>query len=406
VPPGGRLFLAGGAGEPASLAEGINTYASSLQDVELVSLPLRGVNPCRYVDAQMRGRLRARVFTFTPALTRPMADGRVEYVSVRHSEIPRLLADPAYRFDVAFLQGTLDGDGDLNLGLWADLAAPVIANSDVVVAELNPQLPATCGETKVHAVEIDYTTPGQLPPRGSVGSSAGPVAREIAANVARVVPDGATFQIGIGALADAVVAALGRRRDLGVHSGMISDAVVDLVRSGAVTGRRKELDTGKIVVTQCLGSQVLWDFVHQNESVELRPATYVHAEKTMRAFERFYALNFALEVDLQGRANSEWMAGSRVGAVGGQMDFMRSAARSPHGGAIVALPSTARRGAVSRIVPRIDDAYVTLDPTDVGIVVTEYGVADIRGLDVGKRDAKLAAIAHPSFRRHLLNAAR
>ncbi len=401
MPPGGRLFLAGGAGEPPSLADGLNAHASLLEDIELLSLPLRGVNAGRYADDSMRGRVRVKAFTFTPELSGPMAEGRVSYVPVHHSELPALLADPAHPFDVAFLQGSRAADGGVNLGLWADLAAPVVSNSALVVAELNPWLPLTYGETRVEPGDVDHLVAGQLPPRGAAPTTPGAVAREIAANVARVVPDGATFQIGIGTLADAVVAALGCRRELGVHSGMISDAVVELVRNGVVTGRRKEVDEGKIVVTQCLGSQRLWDFVHENPGVELRPATYVHAADTMRAFECFFALNFALEVDLQGRANSEWMAGTRVSALGGQGDFMRAAARSPRGGAVIGLASTAGRRTVSRIVERIPDSRVTLKAEDVEVIVTEHGVADLRGLRIEERASRIVAIADPAFRRRL-----
>lgn len=332
-----------------------------------------------------------------------MAEGRVEYVPVRHSAIPRLLQSPAFHFDVAFLQGTLGNDGAVNLGLWADLAAPVLANADVVVVELNPSLPRACGDTEMPASAISHVVSGALPPRGYAPRSATRIAREIADNVASVVTDGATFQIGIGALADAVAAGLRKRRDLGIHSGMISDAIVALVRDGVVNGRRKEIDAGKIVVSQCLGSRPLWDLVDDNRAIEVRSATYVHVDETMCAFERFFAINFALEVDLAGRANAEWMDEVRVGAVGGQLDFMRAAGRSPRGAAVVALPSTARDGSVSRIVSEIEDDHVTLQPPDVGIVVTEYGVADIRGLDVDERRRKLAAVAHPSFRAKLLN---
>jgi 4-hydroxybutyrate CoA-transferase len=393
--------LAGGAGEPPSLAEGLSAHADQLDDIEVVSLPLHGVNPIRYAAAAMTGHVRSRVFTFMPELTRPLAEGRVEYVPARHSSIPDLLRSSAFHFDVAFLQGTAGDNGGLNLGLWADLAAPVIANSELVVAELNPLLPRTFGQTRVNAADLDHVVNGELPPRRYAPGLATRLAAQIGDNVADVIPDGATFQIGIGRLADAVAARLGRRRDLGIHSGMISDAVVDLVRTGVVNGRRKEIDTGKIVVSQCLGSPLLWEFLDGNCMIQVQPASYVHVEDTMRAFERFFAINFALEVDLAGRVNAEWMGADRVGAVGGQLDFMRAAGRSPQGAALIALPSTARSGSVSRVVSRIETGRSTLEPPDVGVIVTEYGVADIRGLDVDERRRKLAAIAHPSFRSQL-----
>lgn len=366
VPPGGRLYLQGQSGEPPSLAASI----AALTDADVTVAPLRGVNPCEY--AATGARLRA--LTYVPEL-----GDEQRYVRVRSSQMPALLAEEP--FDVAFVQVGPSGD---NLGTCVDLVPAAAANARVVVAEVNPHLPWTHGAT---LIAPSFHVQGTERPRtlAHTGLSARDAA--IAANVASIVPRGATLQVGIGRLADAIFTALRRHRDLAIHSGMITDAVAGLAGAGVIAG--------PIRTTQVLGGDVLYRFVDHNPRVEVHPVTGVHTAESMAGIERFCAVNFAVEADLDGRVNSEWAGERRIGALGGLLDFLGGAARSPGGAAIIALPA-------DRIVARLRADRVTAAPEYVDVVVTEHGAADLRGLSAAQRPTAIAAVAAPTARRELL----
>jgi acetyl-CoA hydrolase len=366
VPDGGRIYLQGQCGEPPTLAAALSRLPAG---VEVVVAPLRGVNPCEYAGTAAR----LTALTYAPALGDP-----ARYVRVRSSEMPRLLA--GLEFDVALVQVGPTGD---NLGTCVDLIPEAVARARHVVAEVNPHLPWTHGATAIEPTDV---VRGTARPRTLARGPLSARDEAIAANVAAVVPHGATMQVGIGRLADAVFAALASHRRLAIHSGMITDAVVPLAAAGVVTG--------PIVTTQVIGSDDLYRFVHRNPRVAVQPVTSVHAAEAMAGLQRFCAVNFAVEVDLLGQVNAEWVGDRRVGGVGGMLDFLEGAARSPGGAAIVALPA-------ERIVARIAPRRVT--SAHVGVIVTEHGAADLRGAATDAERARaVAAVAPPERRAELL----
>lgn len=319
------------------------------------------------------------------------------------SAVPRLLETRRLRVDVMFVQVSPAGaDGQHSIGLVADYVRAAMSQARTVIAEVNDQVPHVCGEAaSVHPSELDHVIETSRPPVFVTTPPAGPAEQRIGQLVSEMVPDRAVLQLGIGSVPDAVARGLADRRDLAVHGGLIGDWVIDLMQCGAVTNRHKPFDTGVTVTGAVFGTRRLYDFVHANAAVHLHPVTYTHDPIRLARLEGLIAVNTALEVDLTGQVNAETIGGSHVGAVGGQVDFVRAAMASAGGRSIIALVSTARRGEVSRIVAKLRDSVVTTPRSDADVVVTEYGVADLRGVPIGERARRLIAIAHPRFRDEL-----
>ena len=261
------------------------------------------------------------------------------------------------------------------------------------------------GDTDISAADIDHLIHVSHPPVEIPATTPGDAARAIGAHVARLIGDGATLQVGLGALPDACLMALTGKRDLGLHSGVIGDRAADLVDAGVVTNRRKPLDTGLSVTAGLLGTQRLYRWAHRHPTLRMRNAVYTHDTATHAQLPNLIGINSALEVDLTGQMNAEVASGRSIGMIGGHGDFMRGCQRSPGGRAILALEATARGGKVSRIVPRLADGIVTSSRSDADVVVTEYGIAELRGRTVSERAKALIAIAHPDFRKSLEAAA-
>ena len=276
-----------------------------------------------------------------------------------------------------------------------------------VIAQLNPSMPRTLGDSFIHVDEIDLAVEVDLPPFEHHEAPIGEVERRIGEHVAELVPDGATVQMGIGSIPAAVGLALRDKRDLGIHTELFTDPVLDLVECGAVTGARKEINRGKIVTAFLMGSKRLYSFVNDNPMIEMRPVDYTNDTSVIRRFRRMVAVNSALSIDLTGQVSADSIGTRFYSGVGGQMDFMRGAALSEHGRAIIALPSTAARGSISRITAILaNGAGVVTSRAHVRTVVTEYGVAELFGRTIRERAASLIAIAHPDFRDALAAEAR
>ena len=271
----------------------------------------------------------------------------------------------------------------------------------MTLAEVHPDVPWSHGTRHLHRAEMDLCVTASYPLPQPVASSNGAVEQAIARHVAGYIEDGATLQTGLGAIPQAVLAALHDRRDLGVHSGVIGDAVVELAEAGVVTNARKSIDRGASVAGLLMGSARLHRYAHRNPSLQMRSSEYTHDPQVLAAIDRFVAINSAIEVDLTGQVNAELAGGAYVGAVGGALDFLRAAQRSRGGVPIVALPSTV--GAASRIVPRLSGP-VTTPRSDAGVIVTEHGAADLRGLPLRQRVERMLAIAHPAHRAALATA--
>ncbi|WP_245714178.1 acetyl-CoA hydrolase/transferase family protein [Nocardia vaccinii] len=323
------------------------------------------------------------------------ADGALEVYPGHYSTLPEFVSNA----DVVLVQcAPPDAHGRHSLGLADDYLTAAIDNARVVIAEVNERMPATPGARYLTTSDIDIVVPTARPVAESPAAPVTPEMAAIGSHVAALVPDGATLQFGIGSVPEAVLGALGIRNDLGIHSGILTDAAVDLMDKGVVTNARKTTDRDIAVAAVLIGTERLFDYVHLNPAVSLRPIPYTHDPERLAAQHRFVAINSAIEVDLTGQVNSEVAGGRYVGAVGGGGEFLRAAARSEGGVPIIALPATA--GPRSRIVDRLSGP-VSIARSDAGVVVTEFGVADLRGLPLSERRERMIAIAHPDHREAL-----
>ena len=322
--------------------------------------------------------------------------GVLDILPSHYSQLPALIRSGRLRIDVVLLQvSPADEHGRHSLGLANEYLVAALDTARVVITEVHQQVPWTHGERTVHADRIDLCVPASYPLPDSRTPAASGVEEAIAGHIAGLVEDGATLQFGIGSLPRAVLARLADRRHLGVHSGVIHDGVADFMEAGIVTNARKTIDRGVTVTGLLMGSERLHRFAHRNPDIQLRGSDYTHDAGVLAALDRFVAINSAIEVDLTGQVNAETAGGLYVGAVGGGLDFLRAAQRSRGGVPIVALPSTARGR--SRIVARLDGP-VTTPRSDAVVVVTEHGVADLRGLSLHRRQQRLLDIADPSQR--------
>jgi acyl-CoA hydrolase len=326
--------------------------------------------------------------------------GRLDVLPWHYSRLAPAFADGTLRADCVLVQlaPAIDGDG-FNLGLANDYVLDAARRARLVIAEINPDAPSCHGAEWPSDIPVHICVAAEHPPLEREDAAPGETELAIADNVASLIPDRAALQLGVGAIPQAVAGKLAGHRDLGLHSGALFDAVVDLVECGAMTNAAKEHDTGVSVGGLLLGSRRLYDFANDNRSFRLRPPARTHAQAVLGGLSRFCAINSSVEVDLTGQVNAETAGGRYLGAVGGQVDFVRGANASPGGRAIIALPSTARGGTVSRIVPRVET--VTCPRSDADAVVTEWGIAELRGCTLSQRAERMIAIAAPQFRETL-----
>ncbi|WP_174912039.1 acetyl-CoA hydrolase/transferase family protein [Burkholderia diffusa] len=323
----------------------------------------------------------------------------LDILPAHYSQLPELIRSGTLRIDVVMLQvSPPDEHGRYSLGLAREYLVEALKHARTIVAEVHPDVPWTYGGPFLRAADIDLLVASDTPFPDAAATTPGLVEQAIGQHVASLVEDGATLQTGIGAIPDAVMAALHDKRDLGVHTGSIGDGVAALCEAGVVTNARKTIDAGITVGGVIIGSARVRCFAHRNPALELRGTEYTHNPHVLRRIDRFIAINSAVEVDLTGQVNAEVVAGTYVGAVGGVGDFLRAAQNSRGGVPIVALPSTA--GAHSRIVTKLSGP-VTVPRSDACVMVTEYGIADLRGLSLAQRVPKMIAIAHPDHRERL-----
>ncbi len=325
--------------------------------------------------------------------------GRLDVISSNYSAFCADFADGRHRADVVLVQLARSDDGRLSASLSNDYVIEAARRARLVIAEVNPSAPWTFGAEWPEDIPIHITIAAQHPPVELPSPPSDDVSRRIAAHAAGLIENGSTLQFGVGKIPDAILSSLSHLRDLGIHSGLINDAVVDLIERGAVTNAGKGIDAGVTVTNQVIGTRRLYRFVHQNKAVAVRPASYTHSQAVLGRINCLVALNSALEVGLDGAVNSETLGGVTVGAIGGQLDFVRGANASPGGRAIIALPATASDGS-SRIVADVET--VTTPRADVDAIVTEWGVAELRGRSLSERARRMIAIAAPEHRDALL----
>jgi acyl-CoA hydrolase/GNAT superfamily N-acetyltransferase len=401
---GRRILIGSGAAEPIGLVDSLVGHGQHLVDNEIVHLLTLG--PAPYVRPEFSRQFRHTAFFIGPNVRDAVQDGRADFLPVFLSEIPELIRTRRVRVDVALVQvSPPDRHGYVSLGVSVDIVRAAVNAAEMVIAEVNPNMPRTHGDSFVPVSLIDYLVPCAVPLLELLPDPPGPTEREIGRHVAALVPDAATLQTGIGAIPNAVLAQLRDHKDLGIHTEMLSDGVMELALSGAITGKAKTLLPGKMVTSFVMGSRALYEWVHDNPGIEMRPSDFTNDPFTIARNDRMVAINSALAVDLTGQVAADTLAGKFFSGIGGQVDFVRGAARSRGGRSIIALPSTAKSGAISRIQAALDPGTgVVTSRGDVRFVVTEYGVADLWGKNIRERATALIAIAHPDFRRELSDA--
>lgn len=403
---GQSVYVHCAAATPSVLLDALVSRAPELRDVNVVHLHIEGPGP--HLAPEMAGHFRHRALFVGPNARQAVNDGRAEYVPVFLSDVPRLFRRGLLPLDAVLVNATPpDAHGFCSLGTSVEAMHAAIDAARTVIVQFNASVPRTLGESFIHVDQIDLAVEVDVPPYEVAPPEIDDVERRIGEYVADLVPDGATLQLGIGAIPTAVAAGLHDKRDLGIHTEMFTDSVVDLVEAGVVTGDRKERNRGKIVSAFLMGTRRLYEFVRDNPMVELRAVDFTNDTHVIRTFDRMVAINSAIEVDLTGQVCADSIGSRLYSGVGGQMDFIRGAALAEEGRAIIALPSTAAGGRVSRITPFLQEgAGVVTTRAHVRTVVTEYGVAELFGRSIAERARSLIAIAHPDFRDELTGQAR
>ncbi|PNQ03684.1 acetyl-CoA hydrolase/transferase family protein [Sphingobium sp. SA916] len=397
VRPDSRVAVGHSTAEPTTLLEALVAQRADYAGARL----LMHASFSTIVEAGHADCLHLQAFGAIGTQSSLTRAGVLDIVPIHLADVPRLAASGDLDVDVVLLSvSPPDSRGRYSLGLVNDYMWAWVRRARVVIAEMNEQMPFTHGGPFLTEGDIGILVPSnreliELPP-----ASVGDVERRIAEHVAHFVEDGATLQFGVGAVPDAVAASLGAFKNLGIHSGVVPDAVVDLIQAGVVTNALKAIDRGVSVTGAVWGTRRLYDFVHDNPAFHVRPLTYTHAPETLARLDQFLSLNSAIEIDLAGQANLEEAQGRYIGAVGGTLDFVRGARLSQRGRSIVALPSTAANGRVSRIVPHLNGP-TTIARSDIDTVITEFGSAELRGQPLSERRRRLIAIAHPGFRDEL-----
>ncbi len=409
IRPGNRVFVGSACGEPQELVRALVDSAGGAEDTEVLNVLTMGVAP--YTDPKYSDRFRANAFFIGNSMRDAVGQVRADYTPIFFSQIPEMFRTGRLPIDVALIMvSPPDQYGFCSLGVSVDMTRAAALSAKLRVAQVNKFMPRTLGNSFIHVRDIDllvdYDEPLLTWP---VIDDPDEVTQQIAANVATLVSDGDTLQLGIGRLPDSVLSDLTDRQELGIHTEMFSDGIIRLAKEGVITGKRKTLHQGKIVGSFAAGTQALFDFLDNNPMIEMHPSEYTNDPRVISQHDNLVAINSAIEVDLTGQAVADSIGEKLYSGIGGHADFMRGAAMARGGKPVLALPSTARTkdGVRSRIVPFIQlGAGVVTTRGDVHYVVTEYGVAYLHGKTIRERAMALVAIAHPDFRAELLHAAK
>ncbi len=402
IKPGNRVAFGHAVAEPTAIADALVRAKDNYRDVEIVHMVCMG--NAEYAKPGMEAHFRHNAL-FVGAATRDAVNGgRGDFTPCHFSDIPSLFTDGCLPADVACIHvSPPDENGICSLGVSVDYTKAAAKMAKVVIAEVNPCMPRTMGESFISTEDIDWFVPVNRPLIELVPPVLTDVEKAIGKHCASLVKDGATLQLGIGSLPDAVLAALTDKNDLGIHSEMISDGVMHLMTRGVINNSQKTLHKGCCVVTFLMGTQRLYEFVDGNPEVQMYPVDYVNNPAVIAQNDNMVSINACVQVDLMGQVASESIGLKQISATGGQTDFVRGANMSRGGRSIIAMPSTAAGGKISKIVPLLDTgAAVTTHRCDVDTIVTEYGIARLKGRTLRERAAALIRIAHPSFQGGLL----
>jgi len=406
IKSGQRVFLTGNCSVPQKVLAALVRYAPELQNVEICQALT--VGPADYVSPEMEGHLRVNTMFISANIRKAVQEGRADFTPVLLSEFPLLFKRKILPVDVALIHvSPPDEHGFCSLGIEVGLTKSAAESARIIIAEVNQQMPRTLGDAFIHVSRLNYVVPVDYNLPELPMSAEGPteVIEKIAGYIAELIPDGATMQLGIGAIPDAVLKYLFGKKDLGIHTELFSDGVIDLVEAGVLTNARKTLHPGKIIAGFILGTNRLYRWVDDNPIIELHPTEYVNDPFVIAQNDRMVAVNSAIEIDLTGQVCADSIGHKLYSGVGGQLDFIYGASRSRGGVPIIALPSTAKE--FSRIVPALKTgAGVVTTRNHVRFVVTEYGVADLYGKTIRQRAQALINIAHPEFRKDLTKVAK
>ncbi len=408
VKSGDRIFLTGNCSVPQRLMAALVDRAPELEDIEICHALTLGSSD--YVSPEMEGHIRANSLFIGPNVRKAVQEGRADFTPVLLSEFTLLFKENVLPLDVAFVHlSPPDEHGFCSYGIETGLTKSPAESARVIIAEVNENMPRCLGDSFIHVSRLDYIVPVDYPllelPMTKGGLS--DVHIKIGEAIAEMIPDGATMQMGIGAIPDAVLKFLGDKRDLGVHTELFSDSVIDLVESGVLTNTRKTLHPGKITAGFMIGTNRLYKWAHDNPLIDLHRTEYVNDPFVIAQNKRQVAINSAIEVDLTGQVCADSIGPKLYSGVGGQLDFIYGASRSEGGVPIIALPATVKGKGISRITPMLKrGAGVVTSRYHVHYIVTEYGVADLYGKTIRERAKQLIDIAAPEFRDELTHAAK
>lgn len=396
-----RVVLGHAAATPVEVVKAMVENKDDYKNVEIVHMLSLGNG--EYTREEMKGHFIHNALFVGGNTRKSLERGQGDYTPCFFSEVPNLFKEGYLPIDVAIVQlSPPDENGMMSFGLSNDYTSCAAKCAKIVIAEVNENMPRVMGDNFIHIDEIDYIVEVNYPIHEIPSPSIGEVERAIGENCAQLIEDGATLQLGIGAIPDAVLLFLKDKKDLGIHTEMFSDGVLELVELGVINNSKKTLHKGKMISTFLMGSKRLYEFVHNNEVVELYPVDYVNHPAVIMQNENIVSINSCLQVDLMGQISAESIGLNQFSGVGGQVDYVRGASMAKGGKSIIAIPSTASKGNLSRIVPFIDlGSAITTSRNDVHYVVTEYGIANLKGKTLRQRAKALIEIAHPKFRDEL-----
>lgn len=407
---GDKIFIGTGCGEPQYLVSALVNFVGSnpkaFFGIELIHVWTLGAAP--YIDEKFRDNFRIDSFFISEGTRNAINRGAADYTPISLSAVPGLIRREIIPIDVALIQTSPpDKHGYMSLGISVDIVKAATEKASLIVAQINSHMPRTQGDGFINIKDVDFIIPHDEPLLEYTVEDPGDIIQAIGRYVARIIEDESTLQVGYGIIPNAVVSYLGEKKHLGVHTELLSDGIVDLMKRGVVDNTKKSIDIGKTVASYCMGKKETYELLDENPTIEFKTIDYVNNPLIIAKNKLMTAINSALEIDLTGQATAESLSGTFYFGIGGQADFMRGAVLAPGGKSILALPSTAINDTVSRIVPSLQEGTgVTLTRGDVHYVVTEYGIAYLHGKNIRERAMDLIAIAHPKFRPWLIEEAK
>ena len=393
-----RVVLSHAVGEPRDLVKAMVDNSENYNDIEITHMVSLG--KCEYTNPQFNKSFRHNALFVSGGTRQAVKEGWADFTPVFFSEVPRLFEEGYMPVDVVMLQvSPADEHGNFSIGVSCDYTKPAVEVAKLVIVEVNKQMPRTFGNNFVNVADVDFIVEADYSLSELQPSKITAIEEAIGKNCAELIEDGSTLQLGIGSIPDAVLMFLKDKKDLGIHSEMFSDGVVDLYNAGVITNNKKTIHKGKMIATFLMGTKKLYDFINDNPQVELYPVDYVNDPTVIMQNSKMVSINSCIQVDLMGQVVSDSIGPVQFSGVGGQVDYVRGASMAKDGKSILAMPSTAAKGTISRIVACIDKgAAVTTSRNDVHYIVTEYGIANLKGKTLAQRAEALINIAHPDFR--------